>query len=99
MFVAPTTELVFLAPKDGVTLDELRGVLTLARERLSALPEDIALDGVLGEAEERPNQLLLLVGWESLEASAILCKALTIRAPLIIYGFRRISNTSRLVVL
>lgn len=69
-FVAPITEHAFLSPSNGVTLDELTSALLLARERLLAKHKDdsvMVYGSSYGTMEERPNQLVTIIGWESLE--------------------------------
>ena len=55
-----------MTPKEGVTLKELKGTLLRAQERLLE-HKDVCLGAVMGTIEERPDQLVVIVGWKSVE--------------------------------
>ena len=55
-----------MTPKEGVTLEELKGTLLRAQERLLE-HKDVCLGAVMGTIEERPDQLVVIVGWKSVE--------------------------------
>lgn len=74
LFAAPVVEHAFLTPEDGVTLDELKAALLRSNEVL-AQHRDLSTGAVIGTMEERPDQLIVIAGWQSLEVCAIVCKA------------------------
>ncbi|KZV63999.1 hypothetical protein PENSPDRAFT_656853 [Peniophora sp. CONT] len=67
LFAAPVVEHAFLTPEDGVTLDELKAALLRSNEVL-AQHRDLSTGAVIGTMEERPDQLIVIAGWQSLEA-------------------------------
>ena len=69
LLAAPIVEHAFLTPKDGVSLEDLKNTLLRAQARLLE-HKDICYGAVMGTIEERPDQLLILAGWKSLEVRA-----------------------------
>ncbi|VDC00827.1 unnamed protein product [Peniophora sp. CBMAI 1063] len=63
----PVVEQTILTPRDGVSLDELKDTLFRAEEVLKGM-SDVCLGLVLGTIEEKPELLVVLVGWTSVEA-------------------------------
>ena len=63
---ASVTELVYMTPQDDVSLEELNDVLVRSHKLLEG-HKDLSVGGVIGTMEERPDQLVAVVGWESVE--------------------------------
>ena len=55
-----------MTPQDGVSLAELNDVLVRSHKLLEG-HKDLSVGGVIGTMEERPDQLVAVVGWESVE--------------------------------
>ena len=67
-----------MTPQDGVTLEELNDVLVRSHKLLEG-HKDLSVGGVIGTMEERPDQLVAVVGWESVE---VCCRVLAYYARL-----------------
>ena len=55
-----------MTPQDGVSIEEVKDVLVRSHKLLEK-HKDLSVGGVVGTMEERPDQLVAVVGWESVE--------------------------------
>lgn len=60
--------------------------MNLVHEWMLSQHEGVSVNGTLGTMEERPNQLIAVVAWDSLEVSIIdTCKAIPQQIPITMF--------------